>query len=182
MNDFTARDFLILAAIVVASLGIGAFAARAIDGGVAADKLTRADWLLSAPSDAARFRLLQQQLRGFDQPMWEVGERFRRIHEALVRQNYDLALYHWDKIDTTIRNGIAKRPARAATAQAMFLGRNFQDIRAGLAARAPQSAWDAFERARIGCQSCHQAENVAFVNQQPLFDLAPPQAQSATAE
>ena len=61
------------------------------------------DWLLSAESDEERFRRLQRQLRGFDQPMWEVGERFESLHDALLRNNFGLALYHWDKIATTIR-------------------------------------------------------------------------------
>lgn len=181
MNDFSARDSLILVMIVVAAFAIGAFVMQTLGGG-AAGKLTQDDWLLSAPSDAERFRLLQQQLRGFDQTMWEVGERFRRIHEALSRNNYDLALYHWDKINTTIRNGIARRPARAATAQAMFLRGNFQDIRLGFAARTSQKAWGGFDRAKAVCQSCHLAEQVAFVNQQALFELASPGAQTANAQ
>jgi len=79
------------------------------------------DWLLSAKDDAARFEALQKQLRGFDQPMWEVGERFERLHGALLRGNHALAAYHWEKIRTTIENGIAKRPKRAANAKALFL-------------------------------------------------------------
>lgn len=175
MNDFTPRDAVVLAAIVIVLVVTGAFATRVFgEGVVASGKLTRDDWLLSASGDEERFRLLQKQLRGFDQPMWETGERFRHMHEALVRQNYDLALYHWDKIDVTIRNGIAKRPARAASAEALFLGKTFQDIREGLKARAPGRAWEAFNRAKIACQSCHLAERVPFINQQPLFDLGPP--------
>jgi hypothetical protein len=81
------------------------------------------DWLVAAPDDAARFALLQRQLRGFDQPMWEVGERFERVHAALKRGNYPLATYHWEKIRTTIENGIVKRPKRRENAEAARLGR-----------------------------------------------------------
>ena len=76
------------------------------------------DWLLDAPDDLTRFQLLQRYLRGFDQPMWEVGHRYAGLYDALERENYDLALYHWDKIRTTIRNGYLKRPARRANSDA----------------------------------------------------------------
>lgn len=139
--------------------------------GLGGSDLAANDWLLSADSDAARFERLQQQLRGFDQPMWEVGERYLSLHAALERENYDLALYHWDKIGTTIENGIAKRPGRAANARNLFLEGPFHEVRAGLEQRAPDAAWQAFSLARSTCMSCHQAEAVGYMNNQPLFDL-----------
>lgn len=33
----------------------------------------------------------------------------------------------------------------------------------------PEWAWAGFELARNACMSCHEAENVAFMNKQPLF-------------
>ncbi len=173
MNQFSNRDFSVLIAVVVIGLALGVSLHR-LSINSSGQGATRDDWLLAAPSDEARFRALQRQLRGFDQPMWEVGERFGRIHEALSVENYDLALYHWDKIDTTIRNGIVKRPGRAPNAEAMFLGQPFQGIRADFSARSPGRAWSGFNRARALCLSCHIAERVAFVNQQPLFELKGP--------
>lgn len=134
------------------------------------------DWLLSAPDDDARFRLLQTQLRGFDQPMWEVGERFERIHTALERRNYPLAAYHWEKIRTAIENGVAKRPKRRENAEALFLRPVWSDVQADLKSEDQARAWAAFERAKTACQSCHQAEQVPFMNDQPVFDLAAPAA------
>ncbi|WP_416193096.1 hypothetical protein [Nitrobacter sp. TKz-YC01] len=132
------------------------------------------DWLVGAPDDAARFALLQRQLRGFDQPMWEVGERFERVHAALERGNYPLATYHWEKIRTTIENGIVKRPKRRENAEAMFLELAWGDVDADLKSGDPARAWAAFERAKAACQDCHQAEQVPFLNDQPVFDLAAP--------
>lgn len=43
-------------------------------------------WLSEAESDEKRFQLLQKYLRGFDQPMWEVGERYQSMHTALTRK------------------------------------------------------------------------------------------------
>lgn len=142
----------------------------------AATERSSNDWLLSAEGDEARFRLLQRQLRGFDQPMWEVGERFERVHNALERGNYELASYHWDKIKTTIDNGIAKRPARRANAEAFLLAGAWSDIRADFTSADPERAWAAFEKARAVCQGCHRAENVEYMNDQPLFDLGRPAA------
>jgi hypothetical protein len=131
-------------------------------------------WLTSASSDADRFGKLERQLRGFDVTMWEVGERFRFLHEALTLENYDLAAYHWEKIGTSMRNGIERRPARAASANAIFLGSAFEDVSAAFAQRKIDSAWQAFEKAKGMCQSCHVAEKVTFINQQRLFELAKP--------
>lgn len=132
------------------------------------------DWLLAAPDDEARFKLLQTQLRGFDQPMWEVGERFERIHTALSRDNYPLAAYHWEKIRTAIENGIAKRPKRRENAEALFLKPVWSDVEADFTSADPVRAWAAFERAKMACQGCHQAEQVPYMNDQPVFDLAAP--------
>lgn len=131
------------------------------------------DWLLSAEDDSARFELLQKQLRGFDQPMWEVGERFERLHTALQRGNNALASYHWEKIKVTIENGIAKRPKRAANAKALLLDSIWADVDAALKSDDAGKAWPAFERAKAACMACHVAEKVEFMNDQPVFDLMP---------
>lgn len=134
-------------------------------------------WVTGAPDDATRFKHIEKYLRGFDQPMWEVGERYEKIHDALSRRNFDLALYHWDKIKVTIENGTMKRPARKANADAMFLDETWQDLRDDFASRNSARAWAAFGRARTTCMACHQAEQVEFVNDQSLFqDLLPPES------
>lgn len=186
MSELTLRTVLAVAVVALVSAVIGGLVASVQQANAARpgklvsdDKLQPDDWLLGAASDEERFRGLQQQLRGFDQPMWEVGERFARIHEALRRENYDLALFHWWKIDTTIRNAVAKRPKRAASAQAFFLDENYERIRAEFEARNPQRAWAAFNDAKSICQACHVAEQVAFANEQALFELAPPEAYAA---
>ena len=145
-------------------------------------ELSANDWLLSAENEIERFERLQKQLRGFDQPMWEVGERYGSLHAALQSENYDLALYHWDKIATTIENGIAKRPGRSDSARALFLDSAFPEVRAGLERRNPDAAWQAFGIARSACMSCHQAEQVQYMNNQPLFELPVPADQSEAGE
>ena len=153
----------------------GVLAALVVTRFADADSSNRSKgWLMSSSSDAERFNKLELQLRGFDVTMWEVGERFRSLHEALTLENYELASYHWEKIGTSVRNGIERRPNRAPSANAIFLGTAFEDVSAALAQKNFDSAWQAFDRAKTMCQSCHVEEKVAFINHQPLFNLARP--------
>lgn len=171
MNHIDDMDARLMRPAMIPILALCLVAADPCENASRAEELTQSDWLLRAESDEARFRLLQKQLRGFDQPMWEVGERFEQLHDALNRENYELAVYHWDKIKASIENDVAKRPARGASAQSLFLGELWTDVRAGLESADNKKAWDSFEKAR---SACHPAEKVGFMNQQAIFDLARP--------
>jgi hypothetical protein len=181
MGDLNVRNVLILAAIGLVSGAVGGILVEGSHAGVAGSsklvsdqQLQQDDWLLGASDDAERFRRLQQQLRGFDQPMWEIGERFTRIHDALGRGNYELAVFHWWKIEQTLRNAAMKRPKRAANAEAFFLNGNYQRLRTEFESRDPRRAWAAFEEAKGICQACHHAEQSGFANDQALFELSAP--------
>lgn len=126
-------------------------------------------WLTGAPDQQARTERLEEYLRGFDQPMWEIGERYQRVEQALRDENWELAAYHWDKIKTTLEGGLMKRPARRENAEQLFLGAPWQDLDAALATAAPGDIGPAFARAKNACMACHAAEEVAYMNDQPLF-------------
>jgi hypothetical protein len=126
-------------------------------------------WITEASNDTERFERIEKYLRGFDQPMWEVGERYQHMYQALKDKNYDLALYHWEKIKITIENGAMKRPAREENAKAIFLDDLWQSVYDEIASRDHNRAWEGFDMARDSCMSCHTAEKVEFVNNQPLF-------------
>lgn len=127
-------------------------------------------WLTHAKNDEQRFERLEIYLRGFDQPMWEVGERFVQMSSAIDRSNYALAIYHWKKIRKTIMNGLMKRPARKPNADAMLLNSTWQEIMNLLEKSDKKSAEEALNKAAMICIACHAAEQVEFVNDQPLFD------------
>ena len=127
-------------------------------------------WLGRLPSDAERLQALEDYLGGFSSAMWEVGERYRRVFEALEHQNYALADYHWDKLGGAIENGYMKRPARRANADALFLDEAWGSARAAFASGDAEEAWAAFEAAREACMACHVAEEVPFMNDQPIFN------------
>ncbi len=131
-------------------------------------------WITEAANEGERFQRIETYLRGFDQPMWEVGERYEKLYAALLRENFELASYHWDKIKLTIENGTMKRPARRASADAFFLTGTWDSVNEALESGDPATAWTGFETARASCMRCHEAEGVGYMNDQPMFtDLAP---------
>lgn len=131
-------------------------------------------WLLGADSDRERFENLESYLGGFSYAMWEVGHRYEGVYEALERDNFELAAYHWDKIGSAITGGYMKRPGRQANSDAIFMdevwGQVQQDIESGDSDR----AWTGFETGRAACMACHVAEDVSYMNDQPLFELRAP--------
>lgn len=156
--------------------GLLVISAAAIIGAAPGDdpsRYTPNDWLLSVPDADDRARLLQKQLRGFDQPMLEVGERYRSFLESLERGNYDFAAYQWRKIRITIENGIEKRPGRARNARDVFLDATWDEVRVGVESRDVAKAAAAYELANSSCQACHIAEEVPYVNDQSLFEKSP---------
>jgi cytochrome c553 len=172
MDTFTWRDYSILVIVVTAAFAVGFCLTRA--RGVDSSPLQAGDWLLRAPSETERLRLLERQLRGFDLAMWEVGERFGFLHDALARRNYEFAIYQWDKIGVSVENALVRRPSKELHANQFLLGRNFQQIRTAFASKEDKRAWAAFNQASVACQACHGAEGVAYVNAAPLFELARP--------
>jgi hypothetical protein len=165
------RSRLVALVLIVAFMPSYAFSAEE-----PASQGMSTNWITDAPSDAERFERIQKYLRGFDETMHEVGERFEKVHEAIEAENYDLALYHWDKIKLTIENGLMKRPARKANAEALFLDTTWANTQKAFASRDKAQVWQGFELARGACMACHAAEKVEFINNQPLFtDRVAPQ-------
>ena len=126
-------------------------------------------WITRAANDPERFQRIEQYLRGFDQPMWEVGARYEKLYAALVRGNFELASYHWAKIRLTIENGTMKRPARRASADAFFLTGTWDSVNEAFESGDPAIAWSGFGTARDACMKCHVAEKVGYMNDQPIF-------------
>ncbi len=140
------------------------------------EQATSKKWITEAASDPERFQRIEKYLRGFDQPMWEVGERYEKLYAALLRGNLELASYHWAKIKLTIENGTMKRPARRASADAFFLAGTWDSVNEALESGDAATAWRGFEKARAYCIKCHEAEGVGYMNDQAIFtDLMPKQ-------
>jgi hypothetical protein len=127
------------------------------------------NWLLDADNDTDRFRKLQTYLRGFDQPMWEVGDRFVRLHGAIADENWELADYHWDKIKVTINGGLMKRPARTNNAEGMFLDTVWPAMDKAIKSKDVAAMREQFVVVRQTCMACHVAEKVSFMNNSAIF-------------
>ena len=133
------------------------------------ESLPTKHWLTQAPNQSVKEQRLEQYLREFDQPMWEVGERYQHIEQAIRDKNFELATYHWNKIKTTIENGLMKRPARRQNAEAILLNATWGEVSAAFASMDIDKAQQGVVKAKAACMACHAAENVAFINNQPLF-------------
>ncbi len=127
------------------------------------------DWLMNAPDADARFKLLQDQLRGFSSSMIEVGQRFNSLYDAVNDGNGEYAVYQWKKIKEVIVDGYARRPKRQPNADEILVKSVFEPILADLASGDKDKAWAAFTLARAACLKCHEAEKVSYINDQPLF-------------
>lgn len=84
-------------------------------------------------------------------------------------ENWVLAAYHWHKIRATIEGGLMKRPERRANAEALFLGETWNGMHEALESRDSAGIGPAFARTKGACMACHAAEQVSFINDQPLF-------------
>ncbi|WP_150113811.1 hypothetical protein [Colwellia psychrerythraea] len=128
-------------------------------------------WLLDEGDRTKRINKLETYLRGFDQPMLEVGQRYESLYQALQDENYDFAIYQWNKIKKTIENGLMKRPARRENAEIFLLNQTWKEVFDDISSKDKNTAWEGFDKATVACLSCHVAEDVSFVNNQPLFRL-----------
>lgn len=127
------------------------------------------DWLLNAPDDQTRFRLLQNQASGFHVSMLAVGQRYQALYDALGDGNFQLAAYQWEKIRELIQTGYTRRPRRQPNADAEFVGKVYDPVLAAFRSADTARAWSGFATARAACMACHEAERVGFMNDQALF-------------
>ena len=126
------------------------------------------DWLIDTDEDT-RAERLSSYLGGFSAAMWEVGNRWEHMVQAIRDDNFDLAHYHWDKIGDAIRGGYMKRPARQANADALFLDSIWGQYLETLESGDGEAIREQFGEARGACLACHVAEDVPFMNDQPMF-------------
>jgi hypothetical protein len=115
-------------------------------------------WLLGSNNE--KFQVIENQFRGFDKTMMEVGYRYNELYWAGEDQNWELAEYHIDKIEHTIKLGLRRRPKRRDGAEIIFpileklkkitKANNFVKFKEG------------FKALQQSCRDCHQAEGVPY--------------------
>jgi hypothetical protein len=128
------------------------------------------NWLLDANDDAERFRRLQVVMGGTDILMWEITYRYEELYTAIRKNNWEMGVYHWDKIRDRMNAAGMKRPARTQNIEAMFLDSGvWQSMRDALVSKSPKRMRAEFKVVREVCMACHVAENVGFLNDSSAF-------------
>jgi hypothetical protein len=158
------KHFPILMAVAIFVIFSVACLAMALETAKQSD-----NWLLDAEDDTERFKRIQQMFGGFSAAMQGVGDRYERTFEAVIEGNFNLADYHWKKVRDAIELGFLRRPGRKANAVALFLEDPWPTLEEALAAKDGQLSKEALLSARSACMTCHVAENVPFINDQPMF-------------
>jgi hypothetical protein len=126
-------------------------------------------WLLELPQFDDRFARIEHQLGGFSESMRIVAQRYEHAFDALVNDNLPLAAYHWGKLREEIERGYARRPERRANAESLFLNNAWRSAMDAFERNDIDEARSAFLHARDQCMACHTAEDMPFMNDQPLF-------------
>jgi hypothetical protein len=126
-------------------------------------------WLLELPQFDDRFARIEHQFGGFSESMRIVAQRYEHAFDALVNDNLPLAAYHWGKLREEIERGYTRRPERRANAESLFLNNAWRSAMDAFERNDIDEARSAFLHARDQCMACHTAEDVPFMNDQPLF-------------
>jgi hypothetical protein len=124
---------------------------------------THYSWVMNINSTEGRFMAVEKQFRGFDTAMMEVGYRYENIKKAIGGKNYELALYHWQKIKTAIENGYIRRPNRKESSEAFFLHSVYSEFENLLQSKNSAKIEDGFVGIKNHCNACHVNQKVGFI-------------------
>ncbi|MDD3771013.1 MAG: hypothetical protein PHV10_10440 [Sulfuricurvum sp.] len=131
---------------------------------VGAEYSTSSHWLVDLNSTPEQMRAIQQQFRGFDTAMMEVGYRYEATRKAISEQNFPLASYHWEKIKTAMELGTIRRPARKESAEAFFLRSLHPAFAEVLRSHNAPQIRAMLPTVQSACNACHSDQNVGFIH------------------
>ena len=146
-----------------------AAAALTTASGIALAQPLGESWLLGAPDDAARFEILERDAGGTGRTMLEMSIRYERMYQAIVDGNLQFALQNWDGIVGSLDRGLVRRPDRTDLANAFILDTLADEVAVVLESGDVAASQEAFLRVRSACMGCHQASELGYMNDQPLF-------------
>jgi len=119
-----------------------------------------------------KFRKVSKHLRGFDMAMAETGYRYIELYWGGNDQNWGYAGYQVKKIETAIKNGLERRPKRAASAKMIFPV--IDQVKESILQEDYQMFTSNFKTLTQTCNACHSAESVSFIKvRTPTFRLSP---------
>jgi hypothetical protein len=128
-----------------------------------------ANWLLDAIDDGERFRRIQIYAGGTYEQMWQIGYRYEQVYRAIVDENWELGLHHWTKLRDVFNVALMKRPNRTPNAEAIFLDTTWKLLEDALKSAEADDIRETFLVERGTCMACHAAEQMAFLNDTPIF-------------
>ena len=128
------------------------------------------NWLLDANDDTERFRRLQVVAGGTDIPMWEISHRYEELYVAIQNNNWEMGVYHWEKLRDRMNTAAMKRPVRTQNIEGMFLESGvWKSMQDALTSKDPEKMRAQFQVVRQACMACHVAERVGFLNDSSVF-------------
>jgi len=133
-----------------------------------------AEWISGSVDE--RFQQVGDQFAGFSATMFEVAHRYGELSWAVVDENWDYATYQTEKISDAIELGIIRRPGRAESARALFLGQPVDDMLEVLEAGDSDAVNRQFQEFTAACNQCHVAEEMGFVV------VGPPESRSTVVQ
>ncbi|MBI3550189.1 MAG: hypothetical protein HY078_14215 [Elusimicrobia bacterium] len=129
------------------------------------------DWLKGTVNE--KLKQLRLHTGGFPRAMAEVGYRYTELYFAGKEGNWPVAERHAKMIDEVVRQGIERRPHRAASAR-YFLEEDFPAFREVLKRKNPAEVEAAFAKLRMACNRCHIREKeTTYVVKMPEKRLSP---------
>lgn len=129
------------------------------------------NWIKGNPQQ--QIELIEKQFRGFDMAMVETGYRYQELYWAGKDQNWDYAEYQFKKLNKAIKNGLERRPKRAASAQ-HFLTVVLPDMQEAIKSRDSLAFVERFNVLTVNCNVCHAMEKVPyFMVKTPLERQSP---------
>jgi hypothetical protein len=129
-----------------------------------------ARWLLDADDDTERFRRIQVVAGGSDMQMWQIASRYEELYVAIQKNNWEMGVYHWEKLRDFMNVMAMKRPVRTQNLEDMFLYSGvWQSMHDALTSKTPERMRAQFQVVRNTCMACHVAENVGFMNDSSVF-------------
>ena len=118
-------------------------------------------------SESERWAQVEQQFRGLDVAMVEIGYRYQELYWAGDDGNWELAAYQVQKIELSLERALERRPKRRASAEQLFVP-TLQLVEESVSLEDRVRFRSSFAELTEACNACHQAEGV------PSFHVAKP--------
>ncbi|MBK9270365.1 MAG: hypothetical protein IPM48_02115 [Saprospiraceae bacterium] len=118
------------------------------------------DWIKGNKED--QIKLIEKHLRGFDQAMVEIGYRYQELYWAGKDKNWEYGEYQIEKIELAFKNGLERRPKRAASAKD-FIEWVIPKVKEALVSRNQELFAESFNTMTIQCNYCHSLEKLPYM-------------------